>query len=203
MITRLKWKHSRNSYIGFTLPELLIALLILGEIATFTIPKIITAQANGKYNAIAHEDASTLAAAYQQLSLASGISSSTKISDMTQYMNYVSFDTSTTTIDGIYGGTSQACTSTYQCLHLHNGSVMQWRNDASYGGTNTTNGMWVHIDPDGILTDGTTNGPGKSVGIFIYYNGRLSDEGNIASNTVSSAATYSPDATKVPPWFQW
>lgn len=40
---------------GFTLAELLIALTILGVIATFTIPKILTAQQASTYNAIAKE----------------------------------------------------------------------------------------------------------------------------------------------------
>ena len=51
---------------GFTLAELLIALLILGEISTFTIPKIIYSQQNQKYNAIAKESAAMISAAYQQ-----------------------------------------------------------------------------------------------------------------------------------------
>ena len=182
--------------------ELLIALAILGVIATFTIPKILTAQQNSQYSAAAKEDLSTVAAAYQQLQLAGAVSSGTKISDLTQYMNYTSYDTSSS-LDGVYGSTTRNCTSTYQCIHMHNGSVIQWRNDASFGGTNTTNAVWIHIDPDGVYTDGTTNGPGKAVGIFLYYNGRMADEGSIASNTVSSAATYNPDATLVPPWFSW
>lgn len=187
---------------GFTLAELLIALLILAEIATFTIPKILTSQTNTQYNAVAKEDLSAVAAAFQQLQLAGGVSSSTKISDLTPYINYTAFDTSSS-LDGVYTSTSRNCTTTYQCIRMHNGSVIQWRNDASFGGTSTTNGLWIHIDPDGVLTDGTTNGPGKAVGIFIYYNGRMADEGNIVSGTVSSAATYNPNPALVPPWFSW
>jgi prepilin-type N-terminal cleavage/methylation domain-containing protein len=44
---------------GFTIAELLIALLILGEIATFTIPKIISSQQNAQKMAVFKE---TLAA---------------------------------------------------------------------------------------------------------------------------------------------
>ncbi|MEB3286218.1 MAG: type II secretion system protein [Vampirovibrionales bacterium] len=40
---------------GFTLAELLIALVILGVIATFTIPKILTAQANAQRESVLKE----------------------------------------------------------------------------------------------------------------------------------------------------
>lgn len=45
---------------GFTLAELLIALGISGVIATFAIPKILAAQTNGKYKAVAKEAAGTM-----------------------------------------------------------------------------------------------------------------------------------------------
>jgi prepilin-type N-terminal cleavage/methylation domain-containing protein len=44
-----------NRILGFTLAELLIALAILGVISTFTIPKLLTASANQKRNAILKE----------------------------------------------------------------------------------------------------------------------------------------------------
>jgi prepilin-type N-terminal cleavage/methylation domain-containing protein len=45
---------------GFTLTELLVSLLILGEIATFTIPKILSSQHNGMKKAIFKEVIATL-----------------------------------------------------------------------------------------------------------------------------------------------
>lgn len=45
---------------GFTLAELLIALTILGVIATFTIPKILSSQQDGKLKAIAKETAAAM-----------------------------------------------------------------------------------------------------------------------------------------------
>src|SRR5579884_2608591 len=47
---------------GFTLAELLISLLIIGEIATFTIPKIISAQQNNQKIAIFKETIGAIAA---------------------------------------------------------------------------------------------------------------------------------------------
>lgn len=52
---------------GFTLAELLIALSILGVIATFTIPKVLQSQQNGKYNTMAKEAIATISQAYQNV----------------------------------------------------------------------------------------------------------------------------------------
>lgn len=51
---------------AFTLAELLIALAILGVIATFTIPKILATQQTQQYNAIAKDDIHMIVGAYQQ-----------------------------------------------------------------------------------------------------------------------------------------
>jgi prepilin-type N-terminal cleavage/methylation domain-containing protein len=41
---------------GFTLAELLIALALLGIIASFTIPKVLESSTNAKYKAMAKEE---------------------------------------------------------------------------------------------------------------------------------------------------
>ena len=190
-----------NSNPGFTLAELLIALLVLGEIATFTIPKIITAQANGRYNASAKEVAGMLATAHQ-LAFKNGIlSSSTTPGALSQYMNYVSVDTSSD-IDGMYGSTTSTCSASTVCLTLHNGGKLFLYNDY-FNGTNTTNVIMFQFDPDGINTDGTTNGPGKSVKFVLYYNGRLTTRANVLAGSVDNLGSYSPSTTLDPSWFSW
>ena len=52
-----------KSNLGFTLVELLVSLLIVGEIATFSIPKIIFNSQNAQYRAVTKEAASAVAAA--------------------------------------------------------------------------------------------------------------------------------------------
>jgi hypothetical protein len=86
---------------------------------------------------------------------------------------------------------------------MHNGSTIAYRVDVSFGGSNSTNAIHFMIDPDGHVTDSTTNGPGKATSIFLYYNGRLADEGNILSGTANSSTSYSADADKVASWFSW
>lgn len=54
--------QKNSSYRAFTLAELLIALVILGVIATFTIPKVLTAQQNAQRAAVFRE---VIASLYQ------------------------------------------------------------------------------------------------------------------------------------------
>jgi prepilin-type N-terminal cleavage/methylation domain-containing protein len=179
---------------GFTLAELLIALLIIGEIATFTIPKVLTAQQNNQYNAIAKETISTLAAAYQQESLRSGITSSTSANNLTQYLNYVAVDTSSV-VDNVTAA-SITCTASglNRCLKLHNGGMFVYHNNEAFSNSSATNGIWFLIDPDG------TTSATRGFVFYLLYNGRISSGGQLPSIT-SSNSTYSTYAD--PSWFSW
>ena len=183
------------------MPELLIALLILAEIATFTIPKIITSQANGQYNAAAKEAASMIASSFALYSLNNTVTSGTSAGDLTSYMNYVAADTSTT-IDLAQESTTRACGGGYGCVRLHNGGMLMWAS-AGFMGTNTTNAVYFYFDPDGRVTDGTTNGPGKSVCLWLYANGRVTSYAKLSPGTVYGGGTVGPDVTADPPWFSW
>lgn len=187
--------------LGFTLAELLIALLILGEIATFAIPKIITAQANGRYNTAAHEVAGMISGAFQQAQMNGAISSSSTAGILSQYMNYVSVDNSSQ-IDNINGQTTSSCSGDGPCLVLHNGGkLLLWNH--SFAGANTTNCLMFQFDPDGVVTDGTTNGPGKAVKFALYYNGLLTSRANVLTGSADSGGGYPADATTDPSWFRW
>jgi prepilin-type N-terminal cleavage/methylation domain-containing protein len=171
-------RHSQ----GFTLVELLIAVALLGMLATFTIPKILNAQQGNSYKHKVREAAAMVSDAYQKYQIDTGASGSTGISSLTPYMNFVALDTNNV-IDNVQGQGSYNCDSTHPCLRLHNGAMLNYKT-VTFGGIATTNAVWVHIDPDGVLTDATTNNPGKAVPLFLYYqNGRIMDEGNILSGT--------------------
>lgn len=192
-------------YRGFTLPELLIALLILGEIATFTIPKIISSQQNNSYNARAKEAAGMVAAAFQTYQMNNMSWSSMGIEDLTQYLNYVATDASSV-IDDKQTGSSYTCGSSTaaKCIRLHSGAMLRYGKSSSYnmGGTATTNAIWFDIDPDGAYS-GTTNGAGKAIEFWLYHNGRVSTFGNVTSNTCSNTNCVNPTPGYDPPWFSW
>ena len=173
---------------------MLITVAILGLIATFTIPKIITSNQNGQYNAKAKEVAAMVSGAYQQYQAQnSSVTAGVGIEDLTPYMNYVATDTSTVIDDkqnqGTYtcGGGGAA-----YCLRLHNGAMFRYGRKTSYnfGGTSATDNTWFDIDPDST-TDGTTNGPGKALEFVLFYNGRISTRGVVNSSNQD------------PLWFNW
>jgi len=187
---------------AFTLAELLIALAILGVIATFTIPKVLFAHESAKDNAIAKEAIAMISGAYSQYQVDATATSATTAADFTPYMNYVWVDTNAAhTIDDSYNaGTDVDCDNVHICLKLANGSVLMYFTP-SFGGTNATNALQFHIDPDGVVTDGTTNGPGKALDFWLYYNGRITTNENMTPNTCTSFSCYNPGTD--PPWFSW
>ena len=182
-----------KSFTGFTLAELLIALLIIAEIATFTIPKVLSSTANGQNKSVAKETAGMISGAFSTYQLKNTMSSSVKGSDLTQYMNYIKVDTVTA-----YGATSgtalQQCSAVLPCLTLHTGGVLQYDTVMTFGGTTTTNAVYFNLDPDG-------NGSQGRITFVQFYGGRLSS-GGIAGTATPSGGTITREATD-PNYFAW
>lgn len=183
-----------KSSIGFTLAEVLIALLIIAEIATFTIPKILYSAQGAQFNAVTKETVGMVSAAYQRYQLStSTVPFTAGIKDATPYMNYVAVASSSDTLDSQYSDPQnwRICGwASGVCLKLHSGAVLQYWPADSFGNANGTVPMM--IDPDGQISDSTTNGPNKSYYFYLYYNGALRDYGS-----VNGVTTYTP------PWFHW
>lgn len=191
---------------GFTLAELLIALAILGTISTFTIPKVLNAQQDGRYKAIAKEAIAAVSGAYAAYSLSNTPTGATKAKDLIPYLNYVKYRTDLV-IDDYQTSTTLGCTTSDPCLILHNGAVLHLGN-VSFSSTAVTNAIRFYVDPDGTITDGASGDPsasaqGKSLQMYLYFNGRVTSRGGIDNGTCTSNGCINAQPTYDPPWFSW
>ena len=193
---------------GFTLAELLIALVILGVIATFTIPKVLTSQQSNDWNARAKEAAGMISGAMEAYKQQQGIQGSTRLRHLTPYMNYVRRQTNANVDDAQTDPDLDCSVGSRVCLLLHNGGVLTGTSGETFGGVTSTNAIKAHYDPDGKVTAGgsgdtSATAEGKAIPFFIYYNGRVTDRGKISIPTQTSGGPYTPTASKVPPWWYW
>lgn len=192
---------------GFSIAELLIALLILGEIAAFTIPKIISAQQRSQSAAKAKEVAGMIAGAYQQYARSNQITTTTTAGVFTQYMNYTSIATTGQLDDIPPWNAVYDCSSNVTCLRLHNGGMLFTRNSGRYYGTSTSHMVDYFFDPDGIRTGLAADGPGKTVIFTVFANGRISSVGAGSSGAmvddVGDNLTGVAGSNWDPSWFSW
>lgn len=197
--------HSLRMEKGFTLAELLISLAILGVIATFTIPKILSSMQNGQNVSKAKEVAAMISGAYQKAQLDGVITGTTKPSDLTPYFNYISLDTSGTLIDNLPTFASSTCNSSTPCLKLHNGGVLWLQDISTFGGTSNLNVIEFRFDPDASnRTTSTADGPLKAVQFTLYYDGFITTRGVIKTGSVcSSGSLGGANASLDPSWFTW
>jgi prepilin-type N-terminal cleavage/methylation domain-containing protein len=193
-------KHS--SLPAFTLAELLIALAILGVIATFTIPKVLQSQQDGKYSAMAKETMASIAGAYDAYRQNNTVTATTTPGVIVPYMNYVKVDSTGTVIDRTYGSTTYVCSGGSECLVLHNGARLYYGGNDQFKGTASTSAVFYAFDPDGVYGN-TTNGPGKSLVFWLYANGRITTWHNADPATQYNSGAVGPCSSCDPPWFSW
>lgn len=209
MFAQIKESPAGHSKRGFTLAELLIALGILGVIATFTIPKVLQARQSAAYNAMAKEAMATISEAYNFYRLHNSVTPTANVNvGLTPYFNYVSVNSSTQVIDNYNSSTTKNCDASHPCLNLHNGAALRFNSDcaAAFGGVTSTHAIYYIFDPDGKVTDSTTNGPGKSLMILLYYDGKITTRGTIqepAISGVGGCTTHTVDPNFDPSWFSW
>lgn len=185
-----------SSVKGFTLVELLISLAILGEIATFTIPKILTSQSNGTKLAVSKEDISIISGAFSQFKLLNTVSTSSEFGNMVPYINYAKLNTSGTIFNGSWN-----CTASAPCLVMHNGSNLAYTVGESFSALDTSHVIHIVIDPGG----NTAYGP-DGVDIFLFPNGRITEQAALPGGSVSSSLGsygWTGYAGYTPAWFHW
>ena len=195
---------------AFTLAELLISLVVLGVIATFTIPKVLNSQQSSQWSSSAKEAASMVSGAYQQYVFingkpVSGIDTALP-SEYIQYMNYVKVLSTNQTVDLPYTQGTRSCVNSNQCFLLHNGGVLyptrvDW-GVCDTGSTGDAN-VW-YFDPDGKVTGGGATGSGKAVRFLLRVNGGISTDALPIGNICECGACQGGvNPALIPPWFSW
>lgn len=120
-------------FMGFTLAELLVALLILGEIATFTIPKILNSQQNGQRIAVFKETYSTISELTYRGYLMGSIAAGSNGGYLRNNMNSVKICPDNSSTQGCWTQPGDVTEAGEPGLILHNGATISGLNDSPGG----------------------------------------------------------------------
>ena len=191
---------SADDFKGFSLTEVLIALGLMGVLAAFTIPKVLSSMNSNAYNAKAKEVVVMVQTAYSNYQEENVPTATTFADNLTPFMNYVKRVTNTT-IDAVPGSATINCANAWErCYLMKNGSTLRMLADG-FGGTETTNALEFNIDPDSKVTGSQS---GQSVGFTLYYDGIVRVCNNRRTPTYTQfAGPYGSDPNCQPSWFSW
>lgn len=116
----------KKAFLGFTLAELLIALAILGVIATFTIPKVLHSQENDKKKAVIRETIGALNdITYQAVMKRDGLDDNTFYTYFENRLNYTIACPNAVATEGCWTQAFNTPNTTdYQGFKLHNGASL-------------------------------------------------------------------------------
>ena len=190
---------------GITLVEIMIAMVIVAAIAIFSIPKVLTVSQNSnetKWKRSSRQAIAEVSAAYSLYRQNNRtVPITTKLTDLTPYLNYVKYDT-TSIVDGTHcEGTLDCSSGGWACYHLKNGGLLLLKTGPSFNGTGKLNALNFKFDPDAKITGGAGH-EGTSLNTYMYYSGRMKTRAQIDDNTTDSAGTYS-SASCDPNWWNW
>jgi prepilin-type N-terminal cleavage/methylation domain-containing protein len=188
---------NNRSLQGFTLSELLVSLAVLGLIAAFAIPKVLTAVGESSSRAIGREAFGMISEAYQAVRASNNGNTprSTNAQTLRDTLNYARVGTG-----GNGGGTNAS-------IVLQNGAQIAFVLNDGFA-DNLANQVGVigfTIDPDGPLAT-SANGP---VSVFLGGDGRIwagnelyqAGTGTTLSpfNTIYGVGTANTPVTSLPP----
>jgi prepilin-type N-terminal cleavage/methylation domain-containing protein len=170
-----------NAKKGFTLSELLVSLAVLGLIAAFAVPKVLTSVGNSTLLANAKEAISTISGAYEALkSDYNGMIPTTLGNNLTTglpgKMSYVQIGTYTQGASGTVDVfTPAAAAAGVNSIRFANNAIMTFNTaDVFTAGALGTIGRLVYnVDPDGT-------GPNKGFTAILGYDGRVFIPGSVA-----------------------
>jgi prepilin-type N-terminal cleavage/methylation domain-containing protein len=150
---------NNRSLQGFTLSELLVSLAVLGLIAAFAIPKVLTAVGESSSRAIGREAFGMISEAYQALraNQNGNVSRATTAQDLINQMNYARALTTGN------GGTTTAS------IVLQNGAQIAYVTADNFDSATVRGAIGFTIDPDGAAAT-SVSGP---VTVYLGNDGRI------------------------------
>lgn len=169
---------------GFTLAELLIAVAILGEIATFTIPKIVNAQQMGKRKMVLKETISLLTDLTYRGYLMKSMSGTYNGNYYLDNVNAIKICSSNSSTEGCWSHAAPSTENLEPGFILPNGAVVS--------GFNNVAEVWGY---NGVIMDwnGAT-GPNlegdDQITFIYYYNNNSGRGGTLIPYGASSVSLY-------------
>jgi prepilin-type N-terminal cleavage/methylation domain-containing protein len=182
-------------YNGFSLAELLVAMGVLGIIATFSIPKVLTATQSKQKVAITREVLSSLAQARLLLQNEGKWTASTTAEQLATKMNFIRYHTAglIDTPPANYPWMPSHDCAAIGCFEFHNGAKAMFYCD--FAGTTAQDALAFMLD-----TDGQYRNSGDSIWLVVYFDGKIRTEATINPNTRYCDGTYNPSPTD-PDWW--
>lgn len=198
-----------NFNTGFTLTELLVGLGILGLIAAFAVPKVLTASGAALANAKVHKAAQAVANGLEKWTEQNGKSANTSVQNVMSMVQhngqitdgrFVDWHANSVAYDKMKCVASIGSLTDALCYQMPDASIVLFVNHFGGGGTDltfanagTTNGIYFGVDPDGRDGPQDKSATGVSTAFVLSFNGRLRERGHLKNNTHSFEPQYTPD----------
>ena len=206
----------KQLYGGFTLSELLIALVLLGIIASLTVPKLLVSLNTKQANTLANDAKLLVSSAYADYAFGNPKPPSSftlaALLPSLPYAKHLNEAGETVSIDCPPLGTSVAlgcsgshprvatlnpASTDYVSLRLKNGGVLVLPTSLSLGGRSPLHGLPFVVDYDGKASNRS-----DSVEFWLYSDGTVRTRQTLVANTVNSGGTFNPVPNADPTFLQ-